>query len=251
MSRSTLCAAVGVALVGSQAFAALTITSGLVDTSAVALSGRKGSAIGPVSDDPLSLAGTAGSLTQSASATAGPVLPVDDDHPSFPGTRGIATGSATASVDFVPTDTALIIDTLAIASNSFINMDGGGYLANAAAYFKVTFTLTENTPWSLSGTAAFNAQDPLANLRLVGTFVGSVVNLTAADNGGFDFGGILPAGDYLFEGSAAVGEVPSGDPAGIGQFSESGSVRAHLTLVPTPATATLLALALLAGRRRR
>lgn len=251
MSHSILCAAVGVALVGSQAFAAITITSGLVDTGAVAISGRKGSVAGPINDDPLALSGTAGSLDQDAIAIAGPVLPVDDLNPSFPGTRGIATGSATASVDFVPTDTALLIDTLALASNSFVDMDGGGYLANAAAYFKVTFTLTEDTPWSLSGTAAFNAQDPLANLRLVGTLVGGVVNLTAADNGDFDFGGILPAGDYLFEGFAAVGEVPSGDPAGFGEFGESGSVRARLSLVPTPGTSALLALALLSPRRRR
>lgn len=237
------------AAVASPAFAGVVVTSGLVDVTGTAISGKAGSVDGPNTDDPTPVLGLSGTLSTIANAVAGPV-PQDPILPvSFPGTTGVATASAAAALVFTPLGGQLTIDARISAQNNFEFMDGGGYLANSASYFKAEFTLDVDTPFSMTGTAAFNLQDPLAILRLSGPF-GSPVFLTAADNGPFAFGGVLPAGNYLFEGFAAVGETPSG-PQAVGSFSESGGVIAELVLVPTPAATALFGLGALSIARRR
>lgn len=251
MNRDVLCAIAGTAIMaafgGSAADASIVVNAGRVDTGAVALSGRNGSAMGPITDDPVFLSGTSATVSQTATAAAGPVLPIDPDNFSFPGTSGVAIASGTAMLAFAPNGAELVINALASASNNFVNMDGGGYLANASAYFRVDFTLDVPTAWTMTGVAGFNLQDPLANIRLVGPF-GNYVNLVAADNGPFSFSGVLPAGAYLFEGFAAVGEVPI---PSTGTFSENGGVSAELRLLPSPGAASLLALGAVVGLRRR
>ncbi len=230
------------------AFAGIVVTSGLVDVGAQAISGKNGSVVGPISDDPAAVNGLSGTVSSNAFATAGPI-PLDPNNQSFPGTTGIASASAAAGLVFVPSAANLTITGRISSQNDFQFMDAGGYLGNAASYFKTEFLLDVDTPWSMTGTAAFNLQDPLANLRLVGPF-GTYVNLTAANNGPFAFAGILPAGGYLFEGFAAVGESLGGALA-VGAFNESGSVFAELVLVPTPSAAVLLGLGVVGAARRR
>lgn len=216
--------------------ATIVVTDGQVHSEATAISGRKGSTSGPFTDNPAPIGGTSGSWSQPATATAGPILPVDDNHPSLPGTRTVATGSALSSLVFTPAPGALSIAVSASATNSFTDLDGGSYLGGASSSFETRFALTEPTPWTLTGTTAFNPQDVTAMFRLAGPF-DSYAFLTRANNGPISLGGVLPAGEYLFAGNTSVYEVPASTS---GSYGESSTIQATLTLVPEPTSAILL-----------
>ncbi len=238
-----------VAVVGltSSVSASVIVNTGTADTFTQALSGRAGSLVGPLTDDPVPSSGTSGVVASLAAISAGPV-PADPELPvSFPGTTGIASANASASLDFTPVAGQFTIAAALATSNVFQNMDGGTYLANAAASFSVTFSVSVATPFTLSGVAGFNLQDALSNLRLVGPF-GTYAAVSAAGNGAFSFSGVLDPGDYTFDAFAGVGETTGGSAV---SFGETGGVSATLTIVPTPGAATLLGLGALGLARRR
>lgn len=228
------------------ASASVMVTSGVVDATATALTGRKGSSSGTLVHDPPGISGLSGTVTQTASITAGPVLPVDDDHPSLPGTRGVVTGEGVAGLRFTPGPGTLAIDGSASASNGFTDMDGGTYLGAAASGFKVEFTLTQATPWTLVGTAAFSPQDVTGLLRLIGPL--DSIYVTRANNGPVSLSGVFAPGAYLFEAGTGVYKVPNPPTGG---FSENSSVQATLTLVPEPASALLTGAGAAVAWRRR
>jgi hypothetical protein len=229
------------------AFAAIVVTSGVVDNESTALSGRKGSVSGPFTDNPAPVGGTAGVVSQTAFATAGPVLPIDNDHPSLPGTLGVVTGGGTSSLTFTPVGDTRSIAASASATNSFASMDGGTYLGSASSYFKIEFSVSEPTPWTLTGTSSFSPQDVTGLLRLVGPG-GNHAFLTKSTVGPISLGGVLPPGDYLMEGQTSVYEVPL-SPAG--DYGEASSIQTTLTLVPEPTSALAACLGALVLMRRR
>lgn len=233
MSQSFICRVLAIRVLllaaTSNASAAVTITSGSVDVRATAVSGRLGSSSGVMQQDPPPLLGTVGLLNTTAGVVAGPVAP--GEIPSLPGTAGVVTVNAEAWIEYIRTGGELVIDASAAESSSFVNMDGGSYVGSGLAIFSTEFTVSADTPYSLTGTAAFDDEDPTAFFRLAGGTLGNIVAiLGASGNGPIASAGTLPPGDYIFERWTSINEVP----IGLATFAESGAVSGTLVLDSNP-----------------
>ncbi len=230
MSRVLMnCAGAGLlTLTAGSVHAAITITSGAVNAFANGTVGRAGSTTGLITDDPAEVAGTSGTLTLGASVAGGPVAP--GDIPSLPGTAASFMCDMSASEQWVGDANGVIITQHFSAVSSIINMDGGVAGTNANGYTRCTFTVSTPTPYTLTGTAAFDDEDAAGSIRL-GTIFFAIHFLTRAQNGDFSFSGTLNPGTYTFNSNANIAESIGG---GTGGFGESGSYSAVLTLGTPP-----------------
>ncbi len=227
--------------------AAVIVTSSVIDSFAQALSGRNGSTDGPNVDNPAPTGGTYGAFGSTAFVTAGPI-PLDPDNFSFPGTTGVATGQANASLTVSQVGGQTIMSGSLNANATHVNRDNGSYLGHGENYFSVSFTLTEDTPFVMSGISSWHADDSAALIRIINS---SVILIGPKDGDPHPFleVGVLPPGDYEFTTNSNV-NLSGG---GTGDDSETSSIIATLTLAPEPASLGMIAAGALAvcGRRRR
>lgn len=205
--------------------AQVTVSSGVVDVSAITVSGRQGS-VDNDTDDPAPLNGTSGNLLLSVLASAGPVAA--GELPTLPGTDGVVSAQATAQLQFTPSGNDLTIFGLAFTNNEFESMDGGSYFGSALALFETEFTITEPTTYIISGQTLWDNQDTSSSVRLVGLATGIQFLRVVGSNGQFSQVGVLMPDTYELRGSANVAETPIPPSGG---FEEFGTVDVTLELI--------------------
>ncbi len=216
--------------------AGVIVTSSVVDTFAQSISGKGCCGEFPV-DNPAPTGGTYGAFSSDAEAIAGPLLEV---------TTGVAIGrsSAVLGVSLIGGLTTATASLSAV--NDFYDMDGGPYLADTYTQFSVFFTLTEDTPFVMSGTQAWHPDDSVALIRITGS---PVIIIGPKDDTphAFAASGTLPPGDYEFTANVGAYAVPPGGP----EYYEDSTISATLVLLPEPSSLALLALTIPAVCRRR
>jgi hypothetical protein len=215
----------------------ITVTTGYVDCMSNGVVGRMGSNSGNNIDDPPQLNGTSGVLTLAAQSSGGPVPP--GPLTTLPGTNAQHLESASVLQRFQGDgSTYLIVTQIGQFNNSLMDMDGAGLSAssNAVGVCRMTFTVTTPTPYTLTGTINLDDQDVSGTVRLTNA-IGIAIYLRAvANNGTFSTSGVLNPGSYALQCNASVSAVAGQPDVGsVGNFSESSSYSAVLTLGTPPA----------------
>jgi hypothetical protein len=198
--------------------AQVTINHARVDVASTALTGRLGSVMGPITDDPAAIQGTTGLVTLASDASAGPIQP--GDIPSLPGTTGVVNNRSRATVVLSNAGAARVIQSACFTGTSMYNLDGGTHQGFGDASFEVSFTLTATTPYTISGNFLPDDQtntfirienSPFFYFGPVGAFSGS---------------GTLGPGTYRLQAGVTVYEATSSGPT----FDEYGLITARLVL---------------------
>jgi hypothetical protein len=212
------------------ASAQITINSGSVNVFANGTVGCQGSTSGNNFDDPPEVTGTAGQLTSGASTGGGPVPP--GGLVTLPGCPASFTSAIAAAELIEGTGGYRRIQQDMSMATQIINMGGDlcSYGANANGSTRVSFTVTQPTPYTLSGNAAFDDEDASGMIRF-GTVFFAIHFVTRAQNGDFLFSGTLNPGTYSLNSNAAIAASFSNTA---GSFAESGSYTAILTLGTPP-----------------
>jgi hypothetical protein len=230
--------AAGVLAAGaSHALSAVTVTSGWVDAFSNGTVGRQGSTSGNNVDDPPQLLGTSGILTLSTLSSGGPVAP--GPIITLPGTVASHLESSSVyqwfegdGIDF------LRVTQQARVNNSLTNMDGAGLVggSNASASSRMVFSINVATPYTLTGTLLLDDQDVAGFVRLTNGIGIALYSRSVANNGAFTTSGTLNPGMYILQSSCNVTSVVGQPDVGsTGNFAESGSLFAVLTLGTPPA----------------
>ncbi len=226
------CFALG-ACVASSSLASVVIVSGSVDTFANGTVGKLGSTSGLITDDPAALSGTSGTIRRTSSVAGGPVPP--GDLPTLPGTSASFVANALAVEEFVSDANGTLVRQSASVSNSFANLDGGSAGANAQALTRTTFSVSVNTPYTLTGTAAFDNEDVSGSVRLNNAIGIAIRSVFVAQNGSFSFSGTLTPSTYSLNSNCNV--TATAGAAGVplvGVFAEQGNYEVILVLGQTP-----------------
>jgi hypothetical protein len=212
------------------AFGQITINSGAVNVFANGTVGCQGSTSGNNVDDPAEVTGTSGQLTSGASTGGGPVAP--GDLPTLPGCPASFTAASAAAELIEGTGSYRRIQQDLSMATQIINMGGNlcSHGANAVGYTRVSFTVTQPTPYTLSGNAAFDDEDASGMIRF-GTVFFAIHFVTRAQNGDFLFSGTLNPGTYSLNSNAAIAASFSNTT---GNFAETGAYTAILTLGTPP-----------------
>ncbi len=237
-SRLVACgAAFSLAACAGVAHGAIAIVSGTVDAITSGTVGRGASTSGNNVDDPAVESGTYGVMLLNASSSGGPLAP--GSLPNQPGTTASHQESAQVyqfiegnGVEFMR------ITQSALVSANLLDLDGPGIVANSSASVitRTRFTISQPTPYRISGFNALDNEDGLGGMRLTNS-IGQIVFIrTLGDIGSFDVSGTLNAGTYILQTSANVAAVAGeGEVSVLGDFSERGETTATLLLGSVPA----------------
>ena len=209
-------------------FATVVIESGSVDCFTNGTVGRAGSSSGSNSDDPAQLDGTSGVLLLEAVSWGGPVPPAEPQS-SFPGTTAEHLESAAARQEMLVGSAGAMVMQDALAENSLDHMDGAGLVAasNAGVVARCTFTLSVETPFSLTGELFLDDEDTVGGISFPGIYI--------FQNGPFSRTGVLAPGTYTLHSTCGVAATAgsSGVPL-VGAVSEAASFSVVLTLGTPP-----------------
>ena len=221
----------------SPSLGAVTVTSGWVDAFSNGTVGRQGSTSGANVDDPPQLQGTSGIVTLSAQSAGGPVPP--GQLVTLPGTAASHMERSSVYQWFEGDGSVYLrITQRGSVSNSLMNMDGAGLSANsnAGAVSRVAFTVSVATPYTLTGSLALDDQDAAGFVRLTNAIGIAIYFRVVANNGDFSTSGVLNPGSYVLQSTCNVAATAGQPDVGnTGNFAETGSFRAILTLGTPPA----------------
>ena len=191
--------------------AAVSFVDGVVDTRAVSTVGNQGSSSGVETDNPPAINGNSGVLSQSASASAGPVAP--GAVITLPGTTRVLRAESMSQIDFNEPN--------GVSGNVFLGFyeDATGlgtYATNGVSDFSTQFTVDEPTDYELMGSYNVFPEDPVWKLQLIGAS-GVLVNASTeggATSGTFNFSGtLLPGTTYQLTATVSA-NFTTGDVSG-------------------------------------
>lgn len=221
----------GAGVLATSAPGQIAITAGSCESASNGSSGRRGSSTGPLIDDPLATMGTSGIVTNQSMIHGGPV-PAMAPLVTFPGTTCIVDAQHDSFINFQGGPAFMRISSENACANALTDMDGAelSAIANSSGNFDYTFTVTTNTPYSLTGVAAIDNEDVSGSVRMFRGIL-PLHSVFVANNGPFAFSGTLTPGTYRLLGNTAV--TATAGAAGVplvGAFSESSTVSAVLVL---------------------
>jgi len=223
-------AALGLPLLASLAAEAqISVTSGTSYAAAEGSSGRRGSSSGLQTDLPENVTGTSGVLYVDANITAGPVAP-GVPLVTFPGTTCVVQADSYSTLSILGSSTFHRFVTQGLTSNLLTAMDGPELQAGAGANGStdVRFSITQSMSYRLSGTAAFDNEDVSGSVVLYRGIL-PMHSVFVAQNGSFNFSGVLTPGNYRLHCASNVFAVAGADGVPMeGEFSERSEYSATL-----------------------